>query len=626
MPDTIDVTMPDGTVVQGVPSDVTKAQLAQKYAAHLQQQGAQPPGFLKRYAEGLGIPTNTAELGQAAKQTAQTVLTGGILQPEQFANYAIGAYRGAKQGFQDITDAFRNVEQGGPVGANLGKAGAGLVHAGLQATPIVGPRIESLGQDVAAKNYLGALGTGAAILTQAALAKGAEASEPTAEGVTEAPPSKLSLGPSAKTLDKSPISGAFHPALDNTPREVLQYAASKGIKLTPAEAAPKAPIPATVQAVGERSILGGGQLAEAREAERYSLANNVKNFADQQDPHMMGTSDAEAGDHIQRDAQVAMQAAKENAEQAYDEAGIQQANLAGNISSLSKFVNDIKNVRQPGAAVARPVYQSPAVQAALDDIASKPEALGPNPSIQSMRNLRSELWEKGNDYSGNIPDSARAIYKQAAGKVDDAIMDAAKGTSFEPAFRDANAQWKALQQKYNTAGAPLTRILQQSDPTRITNDLLNRASPQDIMTMKAEGMDGALQALRRRVIVDVANKGFRVNGDGLAGYSDGFLNQLFGAAAKKELYLNAEIARRMGLQQNPSGTSNTMLGFEQLTSKSPSKWMIPLGAANKSMPRPASSYLTGPGPSLPLGWTRGAGGRVIRVAPLATQQQPGGQQ
>jgi len=40
MTDTIDVTMPDGTVIQGVPKGTTRAQLGQKYAAHLQRQQA----------------------------------------------------------------------------------------------------------------------------------------------------------------------------------------------------------------------------------------------------------------------------------------------------------------------------------------------------------------------------------------------------------------------------------------------------------------------------------------------------------------------------------------------------------------------------------------------------------
>jgi hypothetical protein len=116
------------------------------------------------------------------------------------------------------------------------------------------------------------------------------------------------------------------------------------------------------------------------------------------DPHRMGTSDAEAGDHIQRDAQIAMQVAKENANQAYGAAGLEQQNLTGDVSGLAKWTDSLKNVRQPGEAVVRPVYQAPAVQAALTDIAYKPEALGPNPSVESMRNLRSELWDKGNDY------------------------------------------------------------------------------------------------------------------------------------------------------------------------------------------------------------------------------------
>ena len=78
--------------------------------------------------------------------------------------------------------------------------------------------------------------------------------------------------------------------------------------------------------------------------------------------------------------------------------------------------------------------------------------------------------------------------------------------------------------------------------------------------MQNVGMDSVIEALRRQALTDIANRGFKVTGDGLGGYSDSFLNQLFGNDATKELYLNGELARRMGFQVNPSGTSNVLLG------------------------------------------------------------------
>jgi hypothetical protein len=565
------------------------------------------PSILDSIQHGAGEFVN--DLYQTGKGLA-TMVAKPPGTPGEIASEALGPIGlPLKRGIEGYYDAVRHHLDAAEAASRSGDAAGALMHSVSAGLPLVGPLIGDVYDKANSGDLAGAIGLGASRIAQAAsmAPEGSAIPNPldiATRAIAKIPaarpsPGALSLGPSAATLDVRPGAGQFQPALDNAPREVLNYAASKGINLTPGEAAPRSPVANTVQAIGERSILGGGKLAEARDLESQKLRQNVADFADRMDPHRMGTSDAEAGDHIQRDAQVAMQVAKENANQAYGAAGLEQQNLAGDVSGLTKWTDSLKNVSQPGAAVARPVYQAPAVQAALADIASKPEALGPNPSIESMRNLRSEFWDKGNDYSGNIPDSARALYKQAAGKVDDYIMDAAKGTRFEPAFRDANAQWKALQEKYNTPGAPLTRILQQSDPAKITNDLLNRASAKDIQTMQGENMDGALQALRRQVVVDVANKGFRITGDGLGGYSDGFLNQLFGRAAVKELYLNSEIARRMGFQVNPSGTSNVLLGMEQMRGMAPSRWMLPLGAAKVSMPRPAASYVPAGPPAVP---------------------------
>ena len=133
--------------------------------------------------------------------------------------------------------------------------------------------------------------------------------------------------------------------------------------------------------------------------------------------------------------------------------------------------------------------------------------------------------------------------------------------------------------------------------------------------MQKAGMTDGLQALQRQVITDIANRGFKVTPDGLGGYSDSFLQKLFGAQQTKELYLNGEIARRMGFQVNPSGTSNVLLGADQLESSTPSKWMLPLGAAKIDMPQPGQTYLR---PLLPAART---GAVVGALAPAANQAE-----
>jgi len=288
---------------------------------------------------------------------------------------------------------------------------------------------------------------------------------------------------------------------------------------------------------------------------------------------------------------------------------IDQANLAGNIDSLGDWANGKLNVRQPGAAVARPEYQTPAVKAALNDIADAPDRLGKNPSIQSMRNLRTEFWEKGNDYSGNIPDSARALYKQAAARVDDEIMKAATGTPFEDSFRDASGQWKELQQKFNEPGSVFYKILQQKDPTRIVSSL-QHAPATDIAAIKAEGMDAALEPLRRHVLRDISSTGFSVRGGELGGYSDAYLRELFGPDTTKELYVKGDLAHRIKYNANPSGTGGNISAVSQILGEPGLKSQVKAGiSARLSMPRDPLSFLPAPGAS--------SAAPAIRTTPFA---------
>src|SRR5208283_5687013 len=126
--------------------------------------------------------------------------------------------------------------------------------------------------------------------------------------------------------------------------------------------------------------------------------------------------------------------------------------------------------------------------------------------------------------------------------------------------------------------------LRQADPAKVTRDLMNRASAADIETLRGEGMTEALEPLRRQVIQDIARNKFTVGRDGLGGYSDSFLKQLYGPAGVKELYLKADLARRMNYEPNPSGTGGALLASEQLGK--PSKIAQLFGAAKLSMPRP----------------------------------------
>lgn len=387
-----------------------------------------------------------------------------------------------------------------------------------------------------------------------------------------------------------PPGADFQPALYNTPEEVLQHAQKEGVQLTPGQAT-GATTARVLQAEGERSLFGQNQLVNAINQQRSNLLSSTSKFAQRLDPHNLGMTDETAGEAIQNSAKTALSVAKDNANQAYEQVRINQEDLAGDISSLKDFATSQLEKRQPHAALTRPVYQSPSTRAALADISDAPDRLGASPSIESLRNLRTEFYEKAHDYSGNIPDNARRMYSQAEAIVDREIMNAAKGTPFEGNFRDASAQWAAIKDKYDDPQSPLYRILQQRDPARVTQSLLTRASASDVRLMRQEGMQPALEAMKRRVVEDVARNNFRVGAGGLAGYPDNFLRELFGGADLKQLYLTADLGRRMRFEINPSGTSNVLLGNEQLLNPASKSAFIPFGASRYSAPRPAASYL-----------------------------------
>lgn len=394
-----------------------------------------------------------------------------------------------------------------------------------------------------------------------------------------------------------PASASRIPALRVSNQDVINEAIAEGIDLTPAQTT-KEPWAQTIQGVGEKTTLPAGrQLQDALQDAKFRFEQSVENFAKRADPFQLGGTKQMAGSHLQESTKMAMQAAKNDADAAYAQAAKDQQNLAvKNTGDLKTWIDGLRNVKQPGAAVARPEYQTPAVAKAMDDIADAPDRLGKNPSIQSMRNLRTEFWEKSQDYTGQIPDSARRLYSQATSKVDDMMMDAAKGTPFEQSFRDASAKWKAIQQKYNTQGTPLNRILSANDSQTALDNIIGRKHVEDIQALKNEGID--LGPLKNQVVQDIASKGFGIRGNTLAGYDHSFLNELFGPNATQELYTKSELARRLGVEVNPSGTGRINIARDELGWK-PWNWVRGETAARASMPRNPSVFV-GNKPTSPI--------------------------
>lgn len=374
-----------------------------------------------------------------------------------------------------------------------------------------------------------------------------------------------------------------------TANDVLQHAHDLGVNLTPAQAL-QTTAAKSEQVLGEEAILTGSKVKAAAAKEKAKLENAVSEYQDRLDPKRLGLSSETTGEHLQNSAEISRSVLKDNVNQIYSDVKTQQANLAGDVRGpLQQLIHDETLVRQPGAAVEQPVFQTSAARTAIKDIQGMLDdpAMQGRQSVQSLRNLRTTLLEKANDYGANaLSDSGQRIYKLAAGKVDGAIMDAAKGTPFEQTFRAAGQQNSKLQELYNTRNSPLYRILNTDDPAKVADGILNRSSVHEIETLKGENFD--LGPLARQAVEDIKNGGFKVTPTGLGGYPDTFLRSLLGPDATKELYVNAQIAKRLSENYNASGSGKVLLGAAQFNPKIAIAAQV---ARSRSMPQDALNFL-----------------------------------
>lgn len=475
----------------------------------------------------------------------------------------------------------------------VGGQGGGMdLKTGVLTNPVIGavtgaPEDETIN---AARSVGNAVKQGAKNVFRAPMAaKEAIQESDAGRAVTQTLAPEVARAPLAMTRGAATTGGAVTTSVTNG--DVMQHAIDMGIKLTPAQAL-QTSAAKSEQAFGEQALLTGRKIEEAATAEKAKLADKVSEFQDRLDPQRVGLSAEAAGEHLQNSAEISRSVLKDNVNKAYDDVKSQQADLAGDVQGpLQQLIHDETFARQPHAAVEQPVFQTAAAKSAIKDIQDMlaDPAMQGRQSVQSLRNLRTTLLEKGNDYGANaLSSSGQRIYKLAAGKVDDAIMDAAKGTPFEQTFRDAGQQNAKLQSLYNEKGSPLYRILNTDDPAKVTDGILNRSSVHEIQTLKSENFD--LGPLARQAVEDIKNGGFRITPSGLGGYPDTFLRTLLGPDATKELYMKADIARRLAENYNSSASGKVVLGASQVLH--PVAAAMAQAARVRSMPQDATKYLS----------------------------------
>lgn len=423
------------------------------------------------------------------------------------------------------------------------------------------------------------------------------------------------------TIDASPANSSFQAARNNTPREILDHAQANDIPLTPAQATGSG-VARSIQAAGERAMVGGKDLTSQLDASRLAFADAVNNFADRVDPLKSGLTEDSTGDALQRSVQTARDVAHENASNAYKGLDWTKTTPVDTTAVQQGWMNTAKDMKTVLANAP------PEVAAKLKSILNAGANLGtqytgtdgavittPNLTFGDAAQLRSFFRDMGATYGAELPARYQGMWKKLTGDVDGAMDQSATQAGFSQEWRAANQGWKDYAQTYGDRSSPLYRVLNAADPTKVTRSLLNNSSVADVNALQKEGID--LGPLKRQVVNDISRQGFTVKQDGLGGYSNDFLRNLFGPSQTKELYLNADIGRRLGFEVNPSGTSNVLANIAQMTN--PKVLAAMTGAAKVSAPRGAATFIPQAPATVPLS-------RLGGIAAASTASQVGNDQ
>lgn len=418
-----------------------------------------------------------------------------------------------------------------------------------------------------------------------------------AASVEEALSTRLTAG----EADTPRAGGQIHPALNNTPREVLQHAADEGIKLTPGQAT-EGGLAQNLQKAGTSAAVGGKELARAIAENKVKFGQTVNTFMDNVDPKRMGLSTEQAGQTIKETAQTAKGVAHDNAAQGYQKIDyLMDKPVDG--SPISAMWSKVKGALPLGVEDQILAQTPRSMRAVVEDLLSgKPE--GFKPTVSQAIQLRSFFREMGE--TEGLPNQTQGIFRQMSQAADSTAEAGTAQYGGAEDWRAANAGWKDYATKYGNPQSVLYKVLRQNDPVR-TVTMLQNAPATDIATMKAEGMDAALEPLRRQVVQDIAKSRFNIAHDGVGGYSDAYLKALFSPEQVKELYLKADLAGRLKYDPNPSGTAAGLQSLDELKLGNQAKMTT---AAKLSMPRDPLSFL----PS-----TKSLPGRSALPAPISIE-------
>ena len=237
---------PDDELVRKVfehrPDLMQYVQTMEPRAEHETKTSPPPAGFFGRFAEGIGIPTSLDELktmmeGQvkALAESAQSPAVS-TLGPSGIAgkavtdigiNYGKGVREQAVKSFQEMHDAWRNIQEGGPRLTNLGKMGAAFSDLALKGilSPVGGKSVATGGEDWRDKRYGAFAGdvSAATLLSILALdsVKGPKSATSTgAKAVRETERLASLSGPTSGRLDSFTVAWLTKPLLKQSLQEI----------------------------------------------------------------------------------------------------------------------------------------------------------------------------------------------------------------------------------------------------------------------------------------------------------------------------------------------------------------------------------------------------------------------
>lgn len=395
----------------------------------------------------------------------------------------------------------------------------------------------------------------AAVTGAAGGAAGALAGEAIAKALPEIP-GLIHGRLSAEELQAKPLQARLQPAANVTNGEVIEYAASHGIKLTPGEATGSA-FRTGMEGLGKRS-LGGSILEDAIERNKTQFNEAITKFTDRLDPSKLGVTEESTGAALQQATETAKAATNNRVHNAYSQLPLDLQDTVVDLRPIwkewmSRWNADltvIKNLPDAAKAELENVYKLGA------SIGTEVEGrLAPRMSFADAIRIRSAIRELGSTPGVQLADRVEGLYRQLGHDMSEAMDKTAEDAGFKGNWEIANSIAKRYHDNFGDRQSPLYRILAQRDPAAAARTVINRMSANDIQILKNFGVD--LKPLQRFVVDDIAKAGYRVNSSGLGGYSDAFLNELLGPA-KDELYRAAAVGRRLGFEVNPSGTSNVL--------------------------------------------------------------------